>query len=69
MMSWQTINKNGYDKHVERLCLFIDEKFPLARSLTVLSQCRRVRGVYINVTNNSEISKGMRVKKRILEDD
>jgi hypothetical protein len=69
MMSWQTINKNGYDKHIEEVYLFINKSFSLAKSLIVLSQCRRVREVYINVTNNGNTSKGMRVEKRILEDD
>jgi hypothetical protein len=69
MISDQTINANGYDKHVEEVSLFINTNFPLAKSLIVLSQCRRVREVTISVTNTNDLSKGMRVEKRILDDD
>jgi hypothetical protein len=69
MISDQTINANGYDKHTEQVSLFINTNFPLAKSLIVLSQCRRVRKVTISLTNNSDISEGMCVEKRILGDD
>jgi hypothetical protein len=64
MMSWQAINTYGYDKHVEELFLFVNKNFSLTKSLILLSQCRRVREITINVTDNSEIITGM-----CIEDD
>jgi hypothetical protein len=62
MISSQTINANGYDKHTEQVCLFINKNFSLDKALTILSQCRRVSEVIISVTDNSDIVEGTRIK-------
>jgi hypothetical protein len=57
-ISDQTVTTNGYDRHTENVCLFVNNNFSLTKALTVLSQCRRVREVTINVTDDSDMNKG-----------
>lgn len=59
MMSCHTNSVNGYDKYVEQVHLTIDKNFSLGKSLAVLSQCRRVKTLMINVANDGNVVKGM----------
>lgn len=49
----------GYDRHVEQLLFTINQNFTYSQSLTVLSECRRVRELHMSVIDNGDIVKGM----------
>jgi hypothetical protein len=55
MMPYCANNVDDYDRSLEQLYLWIDTKFGLARSLPMLRQCRRVKGITIVVENDREI--------------
>lgn len=48
----------GYGTQVEILDLTMDKNSSLNKSLAIISQCRRVRKIYINVKSNNELVKG-----------
>jgi hypothetical protein len=48
----------GYDRQVEQLDLTIGKNFTLSKSLAVISQCRRVRKIFIHVDNYGDTIKG-----------
>jgi hypothetical protein len=56
--SCQTNSEIGYDRHVEHLYLKIDKNLTFRKSLTLLSQCRRVRELLINVKDDGDAVKG-----------
>jgi hypothetical protein len=63
MIPYCANNVDDYDRSLEQLYLWIDTNFGLTRSLPMLRQCRRVKGITIVVENDREIDvKGTSIK-------
>jgi hypothetical protein len=58
MISCHTNGATGYERQVEQLDLEVNKNFTFSKSLTVISQCRRVREITIHVRNYDDAVKG-----------
>ena len=68
-VSLTTVSRNGYEQHVERVCLYVNKNFSLNKSLIILSQCSRARELVINTMDDIDTLKGRVWKRKSLVND
>jgi hypothetical protein len=59
MVSCHANSEIGYDRQVKQLDVTIDKYFTFSKSLSGISQCRRVRQITIEIRSNDNTVKGM----------
>jgi hypothetical protein len=55
----QVNHENGYDKQVKELEVIIDKNLTLAKSLSIIAQCRRMKELVIFVSSDDNATDGM----------
>ncbi len=59
MVTCHANSELGYDRQVKQLDVTIDNSFTFGKSLSGISQCRRVRQINIQIRSNGNTVKGM----------